>query len=226
MGTSKGYIAPTTIEWAQAKRAVTSLIKELSHDNISKASSKYAGAMKSDGFAKSTMPKAVSGILGLSRNIRINGIEYALNKLNKNYLLNKSNEEIFNELLLYFTNNGSSKEDSLALDALSLSMKNLEILDLEDLGNINEEEFLKEVLSTFVELNFEFRFYEKISKSKKVKEVQAIINEMKGYLRGTIYEELTFEKISEINFEDLSGEQYIIELCNDALTLFEDLYEE
>lgn len=226
MGTSKGYIAPTKIEWSRAKKAVNSLIKEPSHDNIAKASSRYASAMKSDGFIKSTIPKAVSGLLGLSRDIRIRGIEYALNKLNKNDLIGKSNDEIFNDLLLYFTSNGATKEDSLALDALSLAVKNLDIVSLDDLGNINEEKFLKEVLSVFVELNFEFRFYEKISKLKKVKDVQAIINEMKGYLRGTIYEELTVEKISEINFEDLSGEQYIIKLCNDALTLYEDMYEE
>ena len=130
MGTSKGYIAPTTIEWSNAKRAVTSLIKEVSHNNIAKVSSKYASAMKADGFDKSTMPRAVAEILKLSRNIRMNGLEYALDKFNKLNLLNMSSEEIFNELLLCFTNNGASTEDSLALDALSLAMKKLDIVEL------------------------------------------------------------------------------------------------
>lgn len=226
MGTSKGYIAPTRIEWKNTKSAVTSWIKEKNSDNMSRAASRYAEAMKSDGFSKSTMPKAVSELIGLSRNIKRNGISYTLNSIGKNDLINKSNDEIFNELLLYYTNNGATKEDSLALDALSLTMKNLKIVDLEDLGNINEDQFLREILAIFAGLNFEFRFSEKISKTKSPEETQKALKEMKDYLRGSIYEELSLEKISEIDFGNLAGEQYIKQICNDAFSILEDLYEE
>ena len=42
MGTSKGYIAPKTVHWSQAKRAVTSYIKNGDGDSKAKAASKFA----------------------------------------------------------------------------------------------------------------------------------------------------------------------------------------
>lgn len=46
MGTSKGYIAPTTPHWSTAKRAVTAFINNRDFDSKTKAASKYATAMK------------------------------------------------------------------------------------------------------------------------------------------------------------------------------------
>ena len=37
MGTSKGYIAPTTLHWSKAKRAVTSFINNRDYDSKAKA---------------------------------------------------------------------------------------------------------------------------------------------------------------------------------------------
>ena len=48
MGTSKGYIAPTTSHWSTAKRAVTAFINNRDYDSKAKAASKYATAMKKD----------------------------------------------------------------------------------------------------------------------------------------------------------------------------------
>ena len=48
MGTSKGYIAPTTSHWSTAKRAVTAFINNRDFDSKAKAASKYATAMKTD----------------------------------------------------------------------------------------------------------------------------------------------------------------------------------
>jgi len=48
MGTSKGYIAPTTPHWSTAKRAVTAFINNRDFDSKAKAASKYATAMKKD----------------------------------------------------------------------------------------------------------------------------------------------------------------------------------
>ena len=39
MGTSKGYIAPTTLHWSTAKRAVTSFINNRDYDSKAKAAS-------------------------------------------------------------------------------------------------------------------------------------------------------------------------------------------
>ena len=48
MGTSKGYISPTRVQWKNAKRAVNDMIKNSSSSTISKAASRFATAMKSD----------------------------------------------------------------------------------------------------------------------------------------------------------------------------------
>ena len=48
MGTSKGYIAPTTPHWSQAKRGVTSYINGGDGESRAKAASKYASAMHHD----------------------------------------------------------------------------------------------------------------------------------------------------------------------------------
>jgi len=48
MGTSKGYIAPTTPHWSKAKRAVTSFVNNQDYDSKAKAAGRYAAAMKTD----------------------------------------------------------------------------------------------------------------------------------------------------------------------------------
>ena len=125
MGTSKGYISPTTIEWSKTKRAVTSLIDKPTKENIKKSVAKFSEAMKKDRVADKIFTKAVAQIINLSRNIKTNGIDNSLKALGRNDLIGKDNEEIFNDLLYYFTDNGASIEDSLAIDALSKALNNL-----------------------------------------------------------------------------------------------------
>ncbi|MGE5630797.1 MAG: hypothetical protein ACM3TR_06825 [Caulobacteraceae bacterium] len=226
MGTSKGYIAPTRIEWTHAKRAVTEMIKHTNPGAIANAASKYASAMKADGFQGSTFPKAASGILGLARSIVYNGLENTLRDIGREDLIGKSSDEIWNELLHYYTNESATKEDSLAIDALSLSLKNLDIDDIDKLGDIPQDTLLKEMLINFVELNFEFRFSEKIGKDRTPADTNKIVGDMKGYIRSSLYEKLSFQDIVSIDFGHLSGDQYVVEALTDAYTLFEKLYEE
>jgi len=127
MGTSKGYIAPTRIEWSNSKTAVTQMLREGSTASVAKTASKFATAMKTDTVNGSVFSKAVSGILGLSRNISSHGTDYALNKINRPDLISKSSSEIWNELFNEYTNNSATVEDALAVDALSKSLSNLDI---------------------------------------------------------------------------------------------------
>lgn len=226
MGTSKGYIAPTRIEWTRAKSAVTEMMKHTNSGTIANAASKYASAMKADGFQSSTFPKAASGILGLARSIAHNGLETALRDMGREDLIGKSSDEIWNELLQYYTNESATKEDSLAIDALSLSLKNLDIDDIEKLGEVPQDTLLKEMLVNFVKLNFEFRFSEKIGKDRSPAETKKIMAEMKGYIRSSLYEKLTLQDIANIDFGHLSGDRYVVEALSEAYTLFERLYVE
>ena len=226
MGTSKGYIAPTRQEWSRAKLAVTSMINDTSSNSISKAVSSFSTAMKSEGMISNSFTKAATGILGLSKSINSHGIVHALTTYGFENLIGKSNEEIYLGILNYYTNSGSSIEDSIAIDSLSLALKNLNILDLDSLGAISSEILLKEMLITYIELHFEQKFTEKIGKGKSPAQADRIITEVKGYIRATLYETLDLQNILEINFENLANEQYVIRTCRDAFTVFENFYEE
>ena len=117
MGTSKGYIAPTRIEWSNSKKAVTQMLHNRNIDSFTKVASKFATAMKTDTNNKSIFSKAASGILGFSKNISDYGLNYALNQINRSDLIGKSSSEIWNELFNEYTNNSSTAEEALAADA-------------------------------------------------------------------------------------------------------------
>ena len=226
MGTSKGYIAPTRIEWSNSKRAVTQMLRDGSTDSVTKVASKFATAMKTDTVDGSVFSKAISGILGLSRNISDHGLNHALNQINRPDLIGKSSSEIWSELFDEYTNNSATAEDALAADALSKSLSNLDIEDPEQLGDISQEVLLKELLSNFISINFDFRYAEKIAKGRTPAEAHRIMKEMQDYIRSVIYERLNIDDIGEVDFTKLSSSQYIDKALKEAYSTFEDLYAE
>lgn len=226
MGTSKGYIAPTRIQWTQAKRAVTNMLRDNDSESVAKAGSKFATAMKADASSASTFSNAVAGILDLSKNIAAHGAVYTLNEINRPDLMGKPPSEILDELFHEYTHYGETAEDALAADALSKALRNLNIEDFDQLGNISLEAFLKETLIDYITVNFDFRFAEKIGKGRPPAEAHRILNEMQDYIRSSLYEGLSFGDINNIDFTNLSGSDYVDKALNDAYLVFEELYKE
>lgn len=226
MGTSKGYIAPTRIQWSQTKRAVTQMLRDGDSGSVAKVASKFANAMKADTVSGNTFTNAVTGILGLSKSVSSHGVEYALNQIHRSDLIGKSPTEIWDELFHEYTQNGATVEDALAADALSKALINLNILDLEQLGNISQDVLLKEMLIDFVIVNFDFRFAEKIGKDRTPADTQRILKEMQDYIRSSLYENLSFRDISNTDFTNLSGNVYVEKALNDTYSVFEELYTE
>ena len=93
MGTSKGYIAPTTPHWSQAKRAVTSYINSGDGESRAKAASKYASAMHHDIATSEQFTKAAGSILSFAQAVSRGGINNALHEFNRNDLIGKSSDE-------------------------------------------------------------------------------------------------------------------------------------
>lgn len=87
MGTSKGYIAPTTPQWSQAKRAVTSYIKNGNMESRAKAASKFASAMHHDLASSEQFTKAAGSILSFAQAVSHAGINNALHEFNRNDLI-------------------------------------------------------------------------------------------------------------------------------------------
>ena len=226
MGTSKGYISPTRIQWTQTKRAVTQMIHDNDSASVAKAGSKFATAMKTDTASGSTFSKAVTGILGLSKSVASHGASYALNQIQRPDLIGKPPAEIWDELIHEYTHNGATVEDTLAADALSRALSNLNITDLDQLGSISQEVLLKELLIDFVTINFDFRFSEKIGKNRTPAEAHRILKEMQDYIRSSLYENLSFVDITNVDFTNLPGSKYVDKALNDAYSVFEELYKE
>ncbi len=150
MGTSKGYIAPTRPEWSKAKRAVSVYLKTKDSESRAIAVSEYAKAMRTGGTGGgSSFSSAVGNVLSFSRNVANNGINEALNQFGRNDLIGKPPEIIVHELLDHFTNHGSTAEDSLVSAALSSAFEVMNIETPDDLGKMDLDAFLLEVIISF-----------------------------------------------------------------------------
>lgn len=226
MGTSKGYITPTKKEWTDAKRAATQLSKENNLNNRIKLANRYAMAMKQEMTqSQSNASKAIGKVIGLIQGIQNQGLNKTLKDLNKEYLINKSSEEILDNLLGEYSEYGNTKDNYLAMDALSIALKVFEINSIEDLLKISIEDLLKEILINYVDLNFKFRYEEQIIKKNPI-QAEKIIIDMSGYIDSTLREKLNVSGIQEIGFYNLDNNKIIEEKINDAYNIFKDLYEE
>lgn len=227
MGTSKGYISPTRIQWSNAKRAVGEMIKSTNSNSITKAASRFATAMKSDMAvsSSSTFSAAAAGLIGFINRAAANGLDVALKEIDREDLLSKSSEEIWDELLYYYTQDGKTDEDSLAIDALSLATKKLHI-DVEHLEEVQQDVLLKEMLVNYICLKFEYHYEEKIGKLKVPSEKNDILDKMKKYIRGNVYEKLPLKEMENVNFYKLDGCIYVDDALEDAFTTLEEMYME
>ena len=226
MGTSKGYILPTKKNWTDAKRAATQLSKENNLNNRIKLARKYANAMEEDNIRNSSETiKSIAKIIGLSQNVASKGVEQTLRDLNKEYLLDKTPEEALDVLILEYSEYGNTKDNYLAIDALSITLKELEINTIEDLGDISIGDLLKEILINFIDLNFKFRFEEQISK-KSPSKVNEIMNSMSGYIKNKLRDELNTSNLENIDFNNLNNNRIIEDKIIEAYDIFRQVYEE
>jgi len=226
MGTSKGYIAPTTPHWSQAKRAVTSFINNRDAESRARAASRYATAMKTDMTTEGTFQSAAAGMLGFAQKVATDGLDAALREYNREDLIGKPSEVVWSELLHEFTNAGASTEDNLAADALSQTMDNLNIEDISDIGSISIDVLLKEMLKEYIKESFGFRYEEKISRDKTPAQAADILKDMHEYIENSIDGEVDLSGLKTVDFSNMGASQIVHSTLRDALSVFEKYYEE
>lgn len=78
MGTSKGYIAPSTPNWASAKRGVSDFISHPTESNKQSAAAKYAKAVNVDESMLEKVASAFSDFIGFVSSSNHNGVSQAL----------------------------------------------------------------------------------------------------------------------------------------------------
>lgn len=226
MGTSKGYIAPTTPQWSQAKRAVTSYIKNGNMESRAKAASKFASAMHHDLASSEQFTKAAGSILSFAQAVSHAGINNALHEFNRNDLIGKSSDEIYNELVQEFTNYGNTTEDYLSAEAIRAALKELNITDLEDLKVVAPDVLLKEMLIEYIKFSFAFRYEEKICMKRNPEETERLLKEMGKYISNELHNNLKLEDIKTIDFERMQASEIVKRSLEDAYQVFELFYGE
>ena len=228
MGTSKGYISPTKPEWSKAKRAVSSYLRDPVPESRAKAVSKYAEAKRTGGSGGtglgSSFSSAAGNILSFARGISNNGVEETLRQFGRDDLIGKSAETILYEMLDQFTNHGSTVEDSLALAALSSALEALNIVSTDDLGNMDLDKFLLEVIIAFVNYDFDFHFNEKISHGRSPEETHRILKDVHGYIDGSLRNNMTPADIGTIDLSKIAADTIVSSMLDDAFYICMTFY--
>lgn len=226
MGTSKGYITPTTIHWSQAKRAVNSYAKNGDGNSRANAASKFATAMKRDIASSVSFTRAAGNILAFANTVSQGGIDNALKEFNKDDLIGKSSEEIFNELIQEFTNYGSTSEDYLSAEAIASALKELNISDMEQLKDIDAYILLKEMLIEYVKFSFAFRYEEQICMKRSPDETDKLLFEMNKYISNELHNRLELKDIQSVDFSKIHNSGIVDQALKEAYQVFEMFYEE
>ena len=226
MGTSKGYIPPTTVHWTQAKRAVSGYIKNSDAGAKENAASKFAGAMRHDMTTSREFSSAVGNILSFAKAVSQGGINNALRDFNRSDLIGKTAEEIFNELINEFTHNGSTTEDYLSAEAISSALKELNIVDMEQLKEFTPDILLKEMLIEYIKFSFAFRYEEKILMKKTPAETKELIQKMNKYISDELHSKLSLEDLKNVDFNHMHSSNIVAKALEDAYQVFETFYGE
>lgn len=217
MGTSKGYIAPKKPEWSNAKRAVSTFLRNRDAESKSGAVSKYAEAMITSGASISTSFSSAAGnILGFVSGVGAYGLNDTLHFFGRDDLVGLEPDVILNELLNQFTNDSATMEDSLAAEALSQAFDNLDIETIDDLGTVDIDILLREMVTEYININFDLRFEEKIGKGRAPSEKNTIMEEMHNYIADTIHDIFSQKVIKELNLSNIGAAKVVQDTLSDA----------
>ncbi|WP_088224919.1 hypothetical protein [Desulfosporosinus sp. FKB] len=227
MGTSKGYIAPTKPEWSNAKRAVSSYLRNRDSESKAVAVQKYAEAMNvSGGAINSSFASAAGNVLGFVRSIGQNGLDNTLSTFGRDDLIGKEPGYVLSELLNQFTNNAATIEDSMAADALSQAFDNLDIVSIDDLGTTDLDALLREMVTEFININFDLRFDEKIGHGRTPAEKASILKEVHSYIADTIHDLLSKQEIKKMDFANMITSNIVQRVLKEALNICTNFYGE
>lgn len=227
MGTSKGYIAPSTPQWSYAKRGITSYLKNSTDEKKKVAAAGYAKAMLTSGFATSRATQAFSGIASFAASSNSDGIKEALKEIGREDILALPPDEALNALILDFTNDGATIDDGVTIDCISDALKVLEIESLENFSQIDTRQLIGEFVCQFAKHKFAQLFDKQIrNRFPNTEEANAKISEMQEYIYYTMKQNLSPEILSEINPHNLTNELIIQQTMQRGFEMLEKFYGE
>ena len=205
---------------------MTSYINSGDGESRAKAASKYASAMHHDIVTSEQFTKAAGSILSFAKAVSHGGINNALHEFNRNDLIGKSSDEIYNELIQDFTNYGNTTEDYLSAEAIRAALKGLNITDLGDLKDVAPDVLLKEMLIEYIKFSFAFRYEEKIRMKRNPEETERLLEKMDKYISNELHNNLKLEDIKTMDFGHLQASEVVKRSLEDAYKVFELFYGE
>lgn len=227
MGTSKGYISPTKPEWTSAKRAISSYLRNRDSESRANAMNKYVTALAStNGTSSSSFSSSAGGVIGFARGIANNGLNDTLIEFGRQDLIGKDSVEILDAIMDQFTNGSATLEDSLAADAISKAFENLKIETADDLGKVDIDQLLGEMVIEFININFDLRFDERIGKGRTPAEKALVLDDIHNYVANTLYGKLNTKQISNMDFSKLQASDIVKDTLQDAYETFLKYYGE
>lgn len=238
MGTSKGYSPPTGYLWSSVKRTVTSMINNnCNSESVGRAIGKYVQATKQgNGGLRENKNQLVASTGAKALNFFNYAQKYGLNESLREAglqnLIGKSNEEIYSGLLDYFTEIGSSLNESIVRDSMAEVMKDI-FLDKEDqnfdeiFNSLNMNNFIKNLIVKFVQKDFITNFSEKIeAKCDNLDEYIKIEKDIKEFISSEIDLNYKAEDLNKIDWSGTEGREFINKKTNEVLEIFEMYLEE
>lgn len=227
MGTSKGYIAPSTPSWRQAKREVSRYLSNPTETERKTLAAQYAKAMTTGGYNVSQVAKAFAGVISFSSAIASRGYTAALHDIGRDDILSLGPQEALDTLISIFANAGSTIDDKIALDSISESFQVLQIIEPEDLKSIDTSCLLREMICQFAKLKFAQLFDKQIrNKCPIVEEANRRIAEMQDYLYYTMGQQLTNDILGEINPHNIANEVIVRNTLEEGFRLMTIYYGE
>lgn len=225
MGTSKGYIPPTTIPWRDAKRAVSAFRREpLAGDLMQNAIARYAKARVGNGNENTNVTRAIIKTADFLNAVQTGTISSFLQNINRIDLLGKSTRELFDTLLYEFTNNSNTPTDRILNFVMSQVLENLGVKSEDDFVGINPVDFLLEFLAEYICSDFDFRFEEQLRKGVIPSDYETTQNNIHGFIRNTVFAMRDSEEIRSIDYSSLRNEQIVQDIMNETFNIFSRLY--
>ncbi|HHX61494.1 MAG TPA: hypothetical protein GX707_12415 [Epulopiscium sp.] len=223
MGTSKGYLPPTTPQWRKAKSSLTSFMKSKrdgGDGRKEKAVGNYAKA-HSSGSSYSAIGKAGAKIVVLFNAIAEKGLEAALAEFGLSGLIGQDTEKLYNGLINYFSDEAGEIEDAIVRDSLSQLFIDLKIDTAEDLRGIKSEDFLMSFIIRYIQVDFKTMFFEKILSGRSIAESKSIIKDIGEYIEYTIRDNYTIKDIAKIDWHGEEGKEFVSAQCRSCYSLLQ-----
>ena len=224
MGTSKGYISPSTPNWASAKRGVTTYVGNPTPSSRGDAVSKFARAMNADETMSRRASVIFSNFASFVQESKNHGLSQALNNHQINYIIDLPPEEALIEMINAF-NEGNTIDDSIANNCISEALDVLEVTTLDDLANLEINVLIKELVCQFAQQKFAQMFDKHIkNKCDNIITANERIGDIQNYIYYKLRDDLTPEKLALINPLDLANEKIIDEAMKEAFSILEYYY--